>query len=51
LVYIGLIAHIYYALVEDPESLEAMKSGYLGKEYVKHHCPGWYEDLKKQGKV
>jgi len=51
LVYIGLVAHIYYALVEEPESLEAMKSGYLEEGYVKHHCPAWYEELKQQGKV
>ena len=51
LVYIGLVAHIYYALIEEPESLEAMKSGYLDPEYVKHHCPAWYDELKQQGKV
>jgi formate dehydrogenase subunit gamma len=51
LVYIGLVAHIYYALVEEPESLEAMKSGYLDEEYIKHHSPAWHEELKQQGKV
>lgn len=51
LVYIGLIAHMYYALIEDPEVLQAMKDGYLEEEYVKHHCPAWYDELKQQGKV
>jgi formate dehydrogenase subunit gamma len=51
LVYIGLVAHIYYAVVEEPESLRSMKDGYLDKEYVKRHCPAWYEELKQQGRV
>jgi len=51
LVYIGLIAHIYYALIEEPEVLESMTSGYLEEDYVKHHSPAWYEELKNEGKV
>ena len=51
LVYIGLVAHIYYSLIEEPEVLESMKSGYLDKDYVKHHSPAWYDELKDQGKV
>ncbi len=51
LVYIGLVAHIYYALVEEPESLQSMKDGYLDEEYVKRHCPAWYDELKQQGRV
>ena len=51
LVYIGLIAHIYYSLIEEPEVLEGMKTGYLDPGYVKHHCPAWYAELKAQGKV
>ncbi len=51
LVYIGLIAHVYYSVIEEPEALEGMKSGYLEESFVKHHCPGWYEELKQQGKV
>lgn len=51
LVYIGLIAHIYYSLVEEPEVLEGMKSGYLDPDYVARHCPAWYAELKQQGKV
>ncbi len=51
LVYIGLVAHVYYALVEEPEVLESMKSGYLEEDYIRHHSPGWHEELKQQGKV
>ncbi len=51
LVYIGLVAHIYYSLVEEPEVLESMKSGYLEEDYIRHHSPGWHEELKQQGKV
>ncbi len=51
LVYIGLIAHIYYSVIEEPEVLESMKSGYLEEDYIKHHSPGWYEELKHEGKV
>lgn len=50
LVYIGLVAHIYYALVEEPESLRAMRDGYLDEEYVKHHSPAWYAEIRQQDK-
>ncbi|MCP4996551.1 MAG: formate dehydrogenase, partial [Gammaproteobacteria bacterium] len=42
---------IYYALVEIPEAMEAVKSGYLDTEFVKHHNPGWYAELKEKGEV
>lgn len=51
LVYIGLVAHIYYALIEEPESLRSMTDGYLEEGYVKRHCPAWYDELKKEGRV
>lgn len=51
LVWIGLISHIYYSVVESPESMESMKSGYLDADFVKHHSPAWYEELKQEGKV
>ncbi len=51
LVYIGLVAHIYYSVIEEPEVLESMHSGYLEEDYIKHHSPGWYEQLKQEGKV
>ncbi len=51
LVWIGLIAHIYFALVELPQAMEGMKSGYLDEEFIKHHRPKWYAELKEQGKV
>ncbi len=51
LVWIGLVAHIYYSVIETPEALEGMKSGYLDEDFVKHHSPGWYDELKQEGKV
>lgn len=51
MVYIGLIAHLYYSLIEEPEVLRSMRDGYLDASYVKHHSPGWYNELQKQGKV
>jgi len=51
LVIIGLIAHIYFAVVEEPESLEAMKSGNVDVDFIKHHNALWYEELKQEGKV
>ncbi|WP_020395813.1 cytochrome b/b6 domain-containing protein [Thiolinea disciformis] len=51
LVLIGLVAHIYFAVVEERESLETMKSGYAEIAFIQHHNPLWYEELKRDGKV
>ncbi|MEN8215046.1 MAG: cytochrome b/b6 domain-containing protein [Pseudomonadota bacterium] len=51
LVIIGLVAHIYFAVVEEPECLEAMKSGDISVDFVKHHNTLWYDELKQEGKV
>jgi len=51
LVYIGLVAHIYYSLIEEPEVLHSMVDGYLEEDYVKRHCPAWYDELKQQRRV
>jgi formate dehydrogenase subunit gamma len=51
LVLIGLIAHIYFAVIEERESLEAMKSGNVSVDFIKHHNALWYEELKQEGKV
>jgi formate dehydrogenase subunit gamma len=51
LVLIGLVAHIYFALIEEPECLEAMKSGDISVDFIKHHNALWYEELKQEGKV
>ncbi len=51
LVIIGLVAHIYFAVVEERESLEAMKSGNVSVEFIKHHNELWYAELEKEGKV
>lgn len=50
-VIIGLIAHIYFALIEERESLEAMKSGNINIDFIKHHNALWYDELKREGKV
>lgn len=51
LVLIGLFAHIYFALVEEPESLESMKSGRLPVDFIRHHNPLWHEELRRSGKL
>jgi formate dehydrogenase subunit gamma len=51
LVLIGLFAHIYFALVEEPESLESMKSGHLPVDFIRHHNPLWHEELRRIGKL
>ncbi|MCK5716093.1 MAG: cytochrome b/b6 domain-containing protein [Thiomargarita sp.] len=51
LVIVGLVAHIYFAIIEERECLEAMKSGDISVDFVKHHNILWYEQLKKEGKV
>jgi formate dehydrogenase subunit gamma len=51
LVLVGLVAHIYFALVEERESLEAMKSGNVSVEFIKHHNELWYDELKREGRV
>lgn len=51
LVLVGLVAHIYFAVVEEPESLETMKSGEAEIAFIKHHNPLWYEELQREGKV
>ncbi len=51
LVLIGLVAHIYFAIVEEPECLESMKSGYASVDFIEHHAPLWYEELKRDGRI
>lgn len=51
LVLIGLVAHIYFAVVEERESLETMKTGYASVDFIKHHNPLWYEELKRRGRI
>ncbi len=51
LVLIGLVAHIYFAVVEERESLETMKSGYASVDFIRHHNPLWYEELKRTGRL
>lgn len=51
LVIVGLVPHIYFAVVEERESLEGMKSGYASVDFIHHHNPLWYEQLKREGKV
>ncbi len=50
LVLIGLVAHIYFAVIEERESLEAMSSGYIDEEFLKHHNPGFYEEIDRSEK-
>ncbi len=47
----GLIPHIYFAVVEEREALESMKSGQLPVDFIRHHNPLWYEELHRSGKI
>lgn len=51
LVLIGLVAHIYYALVEERDSFSSMTTGEAPVDFIKHHNPGWYDELKAEGRV
>ena len=51
LVLMGLVAHIYFALVEEPQSLEGMKSGRLPVGYIRHGHALWYEELRREGRL
>ncbi len=50
-VWIGLVAHIYFGAIEEPEVMEGMKSGYLETDFIKHHHSEWYKELKRQGEI
>lgn len=50
-VWIGLVAHIYFSAIEESEVLEGMKSGYLETGFIKHHNSKWYEELKQKGEI
>lgn len=51
LVLIGLVAHIYYALIEERWSLESMKSGMGDLDRIKHHNPKWYREMLEKGEI
>lgn len=51
LVLIGLVAHIYFAVVEERESLEGMTKGTMPAAFIKHHNPKWYEEMVEKGEI
>lgn len=51
LVLIGLVAHIYYALVEERWAMQSMKTGETEISRIKHHNPKWYRELVRDGKI
>lgn len=51
LVLIGLVAHIYYALVEERWAIQSMKTGETEIARIKHHNPKWYRELIEDGKI
>jgi len=51
LVLIGLVAHIYFAVIEERESLESMKSGYISVDFIRHHSPLWHQELEREGRL
>lgn len=51
LVLFGVVAHIYYAVVEEREALSSMTTGEMPVHFIKHHSPKWYQELKDRGEV
>ncbi len=46
-----LIVHLYLGTIANPGSLPQMIDGKASVDYVKLHCPKWYEELKEKGLV
>lgn len=51
IVLIGLVAHIYYALVEERWSMQSMKTGEAEIDRIRHHNPKWYRELVEKGEI
>jgi formate dehydrogenase subunit gamma len=51
LILFGLVAHIYYAVVEERQSLESMTTGEMPVGFIRAHFPKWYRELKAKGEL
>ena len=49
--FAAALAHIYLAVVQNPDSLHGMTDGSIKAGYAVHHHGAWVDDLIKAGKV
>ncbi|MBE8950635.1 MAG: hypothetical protein SR3Q1_08575 [Quinella sp. 3Q1] len=45
------MAHIYLAVVQNPQSLRGMTDGFIHADYAVHHHGAWVDELIKKGVV
>ncbi len=49
--FAAALAHIYLAVVQNPDSLHGMTEGSINARYAVHHHGAWVDELIKKGKV
>ncbi|MBQ7453556.1 MAG: formate dehydrogenase, partial [Selenomonadaceae bacterium] len=49
--FAAALAHIYLAVVQNPDSLRGMLEGSINARYAVHHHGAWVDELIKDGKV
>lgn len=49
--FAAALAHIYLAVVQNPDSLRGMTQGSINARYAVHHHGAWVDELIKDGKV
>lgn len=49
--FAAALAHIYLAVVQNPDSLHGMTDGSINARYAVHHHGAWVEELIAKGKV
>ena len=49
--FAAALAHIYLAVVQNPDSLRGMTEGSISARYAVHHHGAWVDELIKDGKV
>lgn len=49
--FAAALAHIYLAVVQNPDSLRGMTEGSIAARYAVHHHGAWVDQLIKDGKV
>lgn len=49
--FAAALAHIYLAVVQNPDSLRGMTEGSISARYAVHHHGAWVDELIKEGKV
>ena len=49
--FAAALAHIYLAVVQNPDSLHGMTEGSINARYAVHHHGAWVDELIKDGKV